>query len=121
MKKLQAVSSGPVQYHLEVGNEIWIFRLHWQDKLSDANWMQVTYPQDTLIDIFLNMAHPFFAAYLDNPGFLEILQKVVLALALAEKMARQTSKSGLISPGDFRMYMNRVLRRASAIEADTDG
>jgi histidine kinase/DNA gyrase B/HSP90-like ATPase len=120
-KKLQAVSSGPVQYRLEVGNDVWIFRLHWQDKLSDAHWMQVNYPQDTIIDIFLNMAHPFFAPYLDNSEFLELLQKFVLALALAEKMARQTAKNGLISPGDFRMYMNRVLRRASSIEADTDG
>ncbi len=80
--------------------------------------MQVSYPQDNQIDVFLNMAHPFFAPYLDNKSFLELLQKFVLALSLAERMSRQTARNGLISPSDFRMYMNKVLRRASEIEAD---
>lgn len=119
--KLQAVSEGPVQYRLDVGTAIWIFRLHWQDQLSDAHWMQVNYPQDNEIDVFLNMAHPFFAPYLGNKDFLELLQKFVLSLALAERMARETATNGLISPSDFRMYMNKVLRRASEIEADDGG
>ncbi len=119
--KLQAVSDGPVQYRLDVGTAIWIFRLHWQDQLSDAHWMQVNYPQDNEIDVFLNMAHPFFAPYLGNKDFLELLQKFVLSLALAEQMARETATNGLISPSDFRMYMNKVLRRASEIEADDGG
>jgi hypothetical protein len=80
--------------------------------------MSVSYPQDGEIDIFLNMAHPFFEPYLGNQGFLEILQKFVLSLALAEKMARQTARSGLIAPDDFRMYMNSVLRRASSIKVE---
>lgn len=119
--KLQAISDGPVHYRLDVGTEVWIFRLHWQNQLSDAHWMQVSYPQENEIDVFLNMAHPFFAPYLDNRGFLELLQKFVLALALAERMARQTARDGLVSPSDFRMYMNKVLRRASEIEADSGG
>jgi hypothetical protein len=118
VRKLLAVSSGPVQYRLQVGTKVWLFRLHWQDQLSEAHWMQVSYPQDDVIDIFLNMAHPFFVPYLDNHGFLELLQKFVMALALAEKMARETARTGLVSPADFRMYMNSVLRRAAALEAD---
>jgi hypothetical protein len=116
-RKLKEISETPLQYRLQVGKDTWIFRLHWQDQLSDANWMSVSYPQDNQIDIFLNMAHPFFEPYISNPGFLELLQKFVLSLALAEKMARQTAKNGLVSPEDFRVYMNRVLRRASSIEA----
>jgi hypothetical protein len=67
------------------------------------------------------MAHPFFARYIDNTGFLEILQKFVLSLALAEKLARRTASNGLISPEDFRVHMNRVLRRAAEIESDGHG
>jgi len=119
--KLKTVSVGPVHYKLEVGSDIWIFRLHWQDQLSDAHWMQVSYPQDHEIDVFLNMAHPFIAPYMEKKELLELLQKFVLALALAEKMARQTSTNGLIAPGDFRMHMNKVLRRAAEIEVDHDG
>ena len=117
-EKVRAVSSGPVQYRLDTGTEIWLFRLHWQDQLSDAHWMQISATHENEIDVFLNMAHPFFVPYLNNLGFLELLQKVVLALALAERMARQTSANGLISPTDFRMYMNKVLRRAGEIEAE---
>ncbi len=119
--KLQSVSLGPVQYKLDIGTEVWLFRLHWQDQLSDAHWMQVSYPQENQIDVFLNLAHPFMAPYLDKKELLELLQKFVLALALAERMARQTSKDGLIAPGDLRTYMNKVLRRAAEIEVDHGG
>lgn len=119
--KIRAVSDGPVQYRLDVGTDVWVFRLHWQDQLSDAHWMQVSAAHDNEIDVFLNMAHPFFAPYLDNKDFLELLQKFVLSMALAERMARETATNGLISPSDFRMYMNKVLRRASEIEAYDGG
>ena len=121
VEKLREVSGGPVVYRMPVGEENWVFRLHWQDQLSDANWMSVSYPQDNQIDIFLNMAHPFFAEYMGNKGFLEILQRFVISLALAEKMARRTARNGLVSPEDFRVYMNRVLRRASSLEAEGGG
>lgn len=119
--KLHAVSEGPIFYRLDVGTDIWQFRIYWQDQLSDAHWMQVSYPQDNEIDVFLNMAHPFFASHLGDRGVLEVLQKFVLSLALAERMARQTSRDGLVAPGDFRNFMNRVLRRASEIEEDRGG
>ncbi len=118
--KLQKQSLGPVKYRLKIGDGEWLFRLFWQDKMSDAHWMEVSYPQDSIIDIYLNTGHPFFRPYLDKPPFLEILQKVVLSLSLAEKMARRNAKNGLVAPSDFRAYMNRVLRRASEIEADSD-
>lgn len=118
-EKLKQVSIGPILFELNVGANEWIFRLHWQDQLSDAHWMQVSYPQDNLIDVFLNLAHPFFIPYVEKKDTLELLQQFVLALALAEKMARLTSTNGLVEPGDIRNYMNRVLRRASEIEVQS--
>ncbi len=116
--KMRAVSRGPVLYRLDVGVETWTFRLHWQDQLSDAHWMQVSSAHENEIDVFLNVAHPFFASYLDSRDSLGLLQKFVLSLALAERMARQISPNELISPSDFRMYMNKVLRRAGEIEVE---
>lgn len=115
---IRAASNGPVSYRLEVGAEVWLFRLHWQDQLSDAHWMQLSVPRENEIDIFLNTAHPFLAPYLDNRDSLALLQKFVLSLALAERMALQISPSGLVSPSDFRLYMNKVLRRAGEIEVE---
>jgi len=116
--KLLSLSSGPVLYRVPVGQEDWVFRLHWQDQISQAHWMSVSYPDDHVTDIFLNMAHPFFAAHLGDRGFLELLQKFVVALALAERMARQVSKGGLVAPSDFRNFMNRVLLYASEFEEE---
>ena len=45
-------------------------------------------------------------------------QIVVVALALAERMARQVSKGGLVAPSDFRNFMNRVLLYASEFEGE---
>jgi hypothetical protein len=116
--KLRSISAAPLVYRLDVGADVWQFRLLWQDSLSDAHWMQVSYPQDNQIDVFLNMAHPFFAPYLSDRGVLDVIQRFVMSLALAERIARQIHGDGLVSPGDFRALMNRVLRRASDIEAE---
>ena len=80
--------------------------------------MSVSYPDDFTTDIFLNTAHPFFAAHLGDRGSLELLQKFVVALALAERMARQVSRDGLVAPSDFRNFMNRVLLYASEFEGE---
>ncbi|MFC2034212.1 ATP-binding protein [Chloroflexota bacterium] len=117
VEKIRSVSEGPIIYYLDLGTIIWQFRLHWQDQLSEAHWMHVEYPQDDIIDVFLNMSHPFFFPHLGERGVLEVIQKFVISLALAERMATQISGSGQISPGDFRNYMNRVLRYSSEIEA----
>jgi len=115
-EKLSSVSSGPILYSLNLTGEQWNFRLHWQDQLSDAHWMSISYPQDNITDIFLNMAHTFFAKYIYMKGFLELIQKFVVALALAERMARKVNGNNLVAPDDFRNFMNRVLRRVSEIE-----
>jgi hypothetical protein len=115
-EKLSSVSDGPISYNLNLTGEKWEFRLHWQDQLSDAHWMSVSYPQDNITDIFLNIAHPFFAKYIGMKGFLELIQKFVVALALAERMARKINGNGLVAPDEFRNFMNRVLRRISEIE-----
>lgn len=118
---VRSVSTGPIVYRLDMGIEVWQFRLFWQSEIREAPWMQVRYPGEGQIDVYLNMAHPFFVPYLGSEGVLEMLQKLVMALALAERMARASADDGLVSPTDFRMYMNRVLRRVSEIEVAPGG
>jgi len=120
-KKLRSVSEGPVIYRLSREAEEWVFRLHWQDQISEAHWMSISCPEDTVTDIFLNMAHPFFSPYLGEKDFLELIQKIVVAMALAERMAQKISINGLVTPSDFRNFMNRVLRYASELEAESGG
>lgn len=119
--RLRSVSHGPLIYRLTVGGDEWVFRLHWQDQITDAHWMSISCPQDTVTDIFLNMAHPFLSPYLNERCFLELIQKMVVAMALAERMAQKLSNNGLVTPSDFRNFMNRVLRYASQLEAEDGG
>ncbi len=113
---LVSTRSGPILYRLDLGTEAWQFRLYWQTQKSEAHWMQVHYPDDNTIDIFLNMAHPFLEPHVTNQQSLELINKFVLALALAERMARRIHGDGLVAPGDFRTFMNRVLRRTADLE-----
>jgi hypothetical protein len=116
--RLRTVSQGPIIYRVQVLEDEWVFRLHWQDQISEAHWMSVAYPEDNVTDIFLNIGHPFFAQYTDDSKVLEVLQKFVVSLALAERMARRISPDGQVDAADFRNFMNRVLRRASELEAE---
>ncbi len=114
-KKLESVSDTPIEFNLFLGSSNLTFRLYWQDQLSDANWMSVDYPQENLINIYLNMANSFFSEFLENGANLQVLHKFVIALALAEKLARNSAINGLVSPGEIRTKMNSVLRKASEL------
>ncbi len=116
LKKIKAESDGPITFTLQQPKGNLVFKIYWQGAISDASWMSVEYPSESEILVYLNSKHPFFEKYLGNSEMLELIQKFILALALAEKIARMTSSDGKIDPGDFRNYMNRVLRIASEIK-----
>jgi hypothetical protein len=111
----EGANEGPLVYRLNLGAETWEFRLFWQDSQSDAQWMQIHYPSDDQIDIYLNAVHPFFADQSMNRSAITLIHRFVLALALAEKMAQRISTNDLVAPADFRLFMNKILRRASEI------
>jgi len=119
LEKIQSVSKGPISFVMPMMNDQWIFNLHWQNMLSESRWMTVDFPQDNQAEIYLNSAHPFFLEYMENRSMLELIQKFVISLALAEKLARQTSSNNMIDPADLRNYMNRVLLYASHIREDS--
>ncbi len=114
-KKLEEVSNGPIVFSLNFGASSWAFRLHWQNLISDAPWMTVEYPQDNMVNIYLNMANSFFSEFLENGASIQVLQKFVVALALAEKLAWSSAPDGKVSPGEVRTRMNTVLRKASEL------
>lgn len=119
IKKIEAVSKGPIVFNMQLKNVQWTFRLHWQDMISDYNWMSVEFPQETQVEIYLNSAHPFFTPYMENRAMLEMLQKFVIAMALAEKLARNASPdANMVEPEALRSYMNRVLLYAAQANAE---
>ena len=119
LETINQVSSGPIVYTLSLRGERWIIRLHWQGQLSDSPWMSVAYPDETTIDVFLNTAHPFFSSYFAQAGLLELLQKVVVAIALVEKMVRRVNPDGRIEVSEYRNLLNRVLRYIGDLERES--
>jgi len=113
-------NDGPIIYKLKLDMKIWIFKLFWQSNRINEHWMGISYPQEDEIDVFLNMGHQFIAPYLQNRNNLELIQKFVIALALAEKITRISSadRDGRVDPADFRIMMNRLLKRVSELEAE---
>lgn len=121
LAKIEKLSEGPIVFHLKLPREEWIFKLFWQNQLSDAHWMSVEYPQENEIHIYLNSGHPFFDPFIRDIATLELIQKFVMAMALAEKMARSVSATDQVEASDFRNYMNLVLRYAGQIRGENNG
>src|SRR3989338_8912250 len=108
----------PRTFTLILHNKKWVFKVHWEDQVSDAHWMSVESPNETEIHIYLNLSHPFFEPYITDPKAQSFIQKIVVALAFAEKLARQSSPEETIGASDFRDYMNKVLRYSSQIQEE---
>jgi len=120
IERLQAISKKPLCFTLQTAGDIWSFKIFWQTDNSEVHWMSVEYPSDSEIHVYLNAGHPFFEPYIENPRMIELIQKFVLSLALAEKLSRIHSVDNKVDAADFRNYMNRVLRYASQIREDMD-
>jgi hypothetical protein len=120
LKKISAVSRGPQIMHIQMRDVQWTIEIRWQDKISSAPWMELEFPQDNKINIFLNSAHPFFHEYLGDSRVLELITKLIVALALSEKVSRQLHGNQMIHPDYFRMHMNNVLHIMSKVRNDAD-
>ncbi|GED55296.1 ATP-binding protein [Brevibacillus borstelensis] len=115
---IQTERDGPIVYKLKLDQTIWVFKLYWKNSRVDEHWMGIQYPKNDEIEVLLNTAHPFISPYIQAANNLELIQKFVIALALAEKIARLTSSSqdSHVDPADFRIIMNKILKRISELE-----
>lgn len=63
-----------------------------------------------IIDVIINIDHPFFKPYSKEDDFKEVLEKFVLAFVMAEQQAKSTTdKEGYILASTIRNSMNRFL------------
>ncbi len=113
-------NDGPVTYSLQHNNIKWIFTLYWKTEQTDAYWLSLDYQEEDITNMYLNLSHPFLANYINDDGILEMMLKFSISLAMAEKMAiiSSTNKHKLIEPSDMRVYMNKVLRKISALQME---
>jgi hypothetical protein len=67
---------------------------------------------DGVVNVKINIDHPFFKPYSNEEEFKIVLEKFVIAFIMAEEKAKATSgKDGHILPSSIRHYMNTILSK----------
>ncbi len=118
--QVAAEEIGPVIYSLKHNNIKWMFRLFWENEQTDSYWLSLNNKDEDVIDMYLNLSHPFINQYINDEGILEMMLKFSISLAMAEKMSliSSTNKDKLIEPSDMRVYMNKVLQKITTLQRE---
>lgn len=120
--------SEPLHFPLVLGDEKWLLLLQWQQNHAHHHWMSLRAPRPSrenepvgfrVIEIDLNMAHPFLAPYLANRSSLDLIQRLVIGLALSETLVRAQAVNGKVDPHAIRTKMNDILKYAALAEEDS--
>lgn len=113
-----SIEKGPIKYTFKLSRETWDLNIYWNDMEDSRYWMSLDYPEENVINIHMDLAHPFFSEYVNDSGILELIQRLVISMALAEKMAVNTSTyiDKSIQPHDLRIYMNDILNKFTEIK-----
>ena len=93
------------------------FRVKWSDENELAPWLTIKEYHDEFggltneIDVIINVCHKFFVPYINKIDFITLINKLALALIVAEKRAKSVSTDGdlRIDPESIRNQMNRCL------------
>ncbi len=100
------------------------FTVMWTDENELAPWLTIKEHHDEFgnltkdIDVIINVCHKFFVPYINKPDFLMLVNKLALAMIIAEKRAKSISTSDdlKIDPESIRNQMNRCLAEIAAKE-----
>lgn len=87
----------------------------WYSDNENGAWITSKEITDNKIEISLNIRHAFFVPYINDTGFLKIMNKLACAMIIAERNAKKVSKNpdGTVDPSDIRTYMNKLLDKLS--------
>lgn len=88
----------------------YIFNLFLRKDDQYQNWLIVTPKSSNEFDIEWNIRHPFFKPFIDEPDFLQVMEKFIFALALSEIEAMRSGIDGLVEASAIRMKMNEILK-----------
>ncbi len=73
-------------------------------------WINVK-ENDGIIEITININHPFFKPYSNEEEFKIVLEKFVIAFVVAEQQAKATANEGYIAANAIRTKMNQFLAK----------
>lgn len=90
----------------------YVFNLFLKKDDQHKNWLFVTpvESKENEYNIEWNIRHPFFKPFIDEPEFLQVMEKFVFALALSEIESLKSSVDGQVESSAIRMRMNDILK-----------
>ena len=99
---------------VEIDNELWKISIELSNNPAVGDWLHISddrWDGDIRhVKIRMSLAHPFMVQYSGaDTSQIEPLQRIAIAIALAEIMARD---SGIKMAGTFTRYINELLRGA---------
>lgn len=85
-----------------------------------ANWLVVKAPTSNDIELTINMRHQFFYPLIDNPTFIKIITKFLIAFVLSQLEVSSESDDGRVDLSDVRIKMNEILEIIQYEKDDVD-
>lgn len=101
------------------GNE-WKFLVEYDMKTPRANWLLVKQNSDFDIELKINMRHQFFYPLIDDPKFIRIITKFIIAFVLSQIEVSSESEDGRVDLSDVRLQMNHILETIEYEKGDED-
>lgn len=87
------------------------FEIQWTVGKMDY-WIDYQENEHGIVEVQINIEHPFFMPYSKEENFKTVLEKFVLAFITAEQQAKLTSdKEGYIIASAFKNHMNKYLSK----------
>lgn len=100
----------PKSVSFTILDSMYVFNLKIDDISDDQNWLKIVDMGKNEFDITWYVRHAFFKKFIDNPEFIAVMQRFILAFAISEINIRQLSPDGRVEPGAFRTKMNSILK-----------
>lgn len=82
-----------------------------------SNWLIIKRPSANQIEMSINMRHQFFYPLIDDPKFVRIITKFLIAFVLSQIEVEGSSEDGRVDLSEVRLKMNEILE---AIQYEKD-
>ena len=87
----------------------WKFLVEYDMNSPRANWLLVKQNSDFDVELKINMQHQFFYPLIDDPKFIRIITKFLIAFIISQIEVSSESDDGRVDLSDVRLQMNQIL------------
>lgn len=90
-------------------NKEYHFLVEYDISSPRVNWLVIRQPEENSIEMSINMRHQFFYPLINDPKFIKIITKFLIAFVLSQIEVQSESDDGRVDLSDVRLRMNQIL------------